>query len=176
MMRSAYNRHLVWCGASNQRLGAAGSGNGDPAGAAAVPLGGFGFFGFSTVFRAALCGGPAGWSSATTGLGSIVVEAGVVKLPGIWITCTGTVAGWNLLSVYVTEKPLSGAVTATEQGVLQPGPRDVRASAPGGTESSWTCTVGGVDLKASKENEEQPARLAPATAITMTRRMINPSL
>jgi hypothetical protein len=37
-------------------------------------------------------------------------------------------------------------------------------------------------LKASRENEgiegieEQPPRLAPATAITMTRRMINPSL
>jgi hypothetical protein len=61
-------------------------------------LGGFGFFGFS-IFPAALGGGPAGCSSATTGLGSIVVEAGVVKSPGIWITCTGTVAGWNLLSV-----------------------------------------------------------------------------
>jgi hypothetical protein len=36
--------------------------------------------------------------------------------------------------------------------------------------------VGGVGLKASKENEEQPAKLAPAMAITMTRRMIHPSL
>ncbi len=36
--------------------------------------------------------------------------------------------------------------------------------------------VGGADLKASMENEEQPARLAPAAAITMARRMINPSL
>jgi hypothetical protein len=71
---------------------------------------------------------------------------------------------------------LSGAGTATEHGVLQPGPSDVRASAPGGVDSSWTCTVGGVGLKASQENEEQPARLAPATAIAMTRRMINPSL
>src|ERR1700682_6712075 len=88
------------------------------------------------------------------------------------MTCTGTVTGWNLFSVYVTEKPLSGAGTATEQGVLQPGPSDVRASAPCGTDSSWTCTVGGVGLKASKENDEQPARLAPATAITMTRRMV----
>jgi hypothetical protein len=36
--------------------------------------------------------------------------------------------------------------------------------------------VGGVGLKVSQENEEQPARLAPATATTMTRRMLNPSL
>ncbi len=41
---------------------------------------------------------------------------------------------------------------------------------------------GGVGLKLSQENEEnegseeQPPRLAPATAIAMTRRMINPSL
>jgi hypothetical protein len=59
---------------------------------------------------------------------------------------------------------------------LQPGPIEVRASAPGGTESSWTTTVGGVGFKASKENEEQPARLHPATAITMTRRMTYPSI
>jgi hypothetical protein len=38
--------------------------------------------------------------------------------------------------------------------------------------------AGGVGLKASQENEgieEQPPRLAAATAIAMTRRMINPS-
>jgi hypothetical protein len=49
----------------------------------------------------------------------------------------------------------------------------VSAPAPDGTESSWTCTVAGVDLKASKENEEQPERLIPAAATAMTRRMIN---
>jgi hypothetical protein len=76
----------------------------------------------------------------------------------------------------VTEKPLSGAGTAREQGVLQPGPREVVASAPEGTDSSWICTVGGAGLSESKENEEQPARLAPATAIAMTRRMIHPPL
>jgi hypothetical protein len=86
--------------------------------------------------------------------------------------CTGTVTGWNLFIVKVIEKPPSGAGTEREQGVLQLGPTEVRASAPDGTDSSWTCTVGGSDLKASMENEEQPARPNPATAITMTRRMI----
>jgi hypothetical protein len=97
MMRSAHN-------ARNQRLGVggggacAGSGNGDPAAAGAAALGGFGFFGFN-IFRTALGGGPAGRSSATTGLGSTVVEAGVEKSPGMRMTCTGTVTGWNLFSV-----------------------------------------------------------------------------
>jgi hypothetical protein len=104
MMRSAHNPHLVWCGASNQRVGAGGgggggagggAGNGDPpGGAAATP---FGFFGLS-ILRSAF-GGPAGRSSATTGLGSTAVEAGVEKSPGMRVTCTGTVTGWNLLSV-----------------------------------------------------------------------------
>jgi hypothetical protein len=175
MMRSAYNPQPVWCSASNQRLGG-GAGNGDPAsGGAAAPFGGFGFFGLSG-FRTAFGGGPAGCNSATTGLGSTAIEAGVEKSPVMRMTCTGMVIGWNLGNVKVTEKPLSGAGTAIEQGVLQLGPSDVRASAPCGTDSSETCTVGGADLKASMENEEQPARPNPATAITMTRRMINPSL
>jgi hypothetical protein len=73
MMHSAYNPQTA-SGAvhaissnqrKNQRVGAAaggadGSGNGDPAGAEELPLGGFGFFGLSTVLRAALGGGPAG--------------------------------------------------------------------------------------------------------------------
>jgi hypothetical protein len=136
-------------------------------------LGGLGFLGFALT---GFGGGPAGGSSATTGLGSTVNEAGVEKSSATRITCTGTVTGWNLFIVKVTVKPPSGAGTATEQGVLQPGPTDVRASAPGGIDSSWTWTVGGAGLKASKENEEQPARPNPATAITMTRRMIHPSL
>ena len=97
-------------------------------------MGFFGFFG-----RITLCtfgGGPAGLSSANTGLGSTVVEAGVEKSPGLWITCTVTVAGWNLGRLKVTEKPASGAGTETEQGVLQPGPSEVTASAPGGADSS----------------------------------------
>ena len=68
MMQSAYNPQPACCGASDQRLGAAGaagcvgSGKGDAAGAGepAAPFGGFGFFGFRIFFRAALGGGPAG--------------------------------------------------------------------------------------------------------------------
>jgi hypothetical protein len=63
-----------------------------PAAGAGALLGGFGFFGFITLFRAALGGGPAGCSSATTGLGSTVVISP-------WITCTGTVTGWNLFKL-----------------------------------------------------------------------------
>ena len=65
-MQSAYNAQPAWCGALNQRLGVAGgggadgSGNGDPAGAAGAPFGGFGFFGRITGVRTAFGGGPAG--------------------------------------------------------------------------------------------------------------------
>lgn len=129
---------------------------------------GCGFFGLA---RTGLGGGPIGLSSAMTGLGSTVVEAAVVKSPGLLMTCTGTLAGWNLFMVKVTDKPVVSAGTAIEQGVLQVCPVEVRASAPDGTDSSATCTVGGADLKESSENEEQPARPIPATAITNTRRM-----
>jgi len=153
---------------------AAGVGNGDPAAGAAAAFGGFGFFG-RIGLRAARGGGPAGRSSATTGLGSTVMVSGLVKSPGVRITRTGMVTGWNLGIAKVTVKPASGAATAIEQGVLQPGPAEVVASAPDGTDSSCICTGGGADFHESRENEEHPARLAPATAIAMTRRMINHS-
>jgi hypothetical protein len=116
--------------------GADGSGNGEPAaGAAAV----FGFFRFGRIgFPRG--GGPAGRSSANTGLGSMTVVAGVVKSPGLRITWTGTVTGWNRGSANVTVKPASGAGIDTVQGVLQPGPSEVVASAPGGADSSCTGT------------------------------------
>jgi hypothetical protein len=151
---------------------AVGAGNGDPASAGSAAA--FGFFGFGRIGLRTFGGGPAGFSSANTGLGSIMVVAGLAKSPGFRITCTGTVTGWNFGSANVTAKPASGAGTLTEQGVLQPGPSEVVASAPGGVESSWTWTGGGVGLKESnenEENEEQPARLIPVTAIAMTRRM-----
>ena len=164
--------------------GAAGAGNagsaaGGAPGAPGAALGGLGFFGRITFLRGGFGGGPAGRSSANTGLGSTVTEAGVVKSPGNLVTCTGTVAGWNPFIEKVTVKPPSGAGTAAVHGVVQPCPTEVRASAPCGVESSCSCTTGGGggdDLKTSIEKEEQPARLTPAAAITMTRRMINPSL
>jgi hypothetical protein len=163
------------CSAGNHWLGGAfGSGKGEPAaGSDAAALGALGLFGR---FRAVLGGGPAGLSSATTGLGSSVVDAGLAKSPGLRMTCTGMVSGWNLGKVKVTEKPLSGAGTETEQGVLQLGPSEVTASAPGGTDSSCTCTGCGAGLRESNENEEQPAKPTPATAIAITRRMINHSI
>ena len=148
--------------------GCAGAGAG-----AEAAFGAFGFFG-----RIGLCpfgGGAAGWSSANTGLGSMTVVGGEVESPGLRITWTGTVTGWNLGLAKVTEKPASGAGTSIEQGVLQAGPSEVVASAPGGTDSSATFTIGGADLKESKESDEQPARLAPVTAIAMIRRMIDHS-
>jgi len=65
----------------------------------------------------------------------VVVAASPVP-PGFRITWTGTVTGWNLGIAKVTVKPASGAATATEQGVLQPGPTEVVASAPDGTDSN----------------------------------------
>ena len=75
---------------------AGGGGNGDAAGAAAAA--GFGFFGLAGR-RTCFGGGPAGLSSATTGLGSMVVDAGESNSPGTLMTCTGTVTGWNLFMV-----------------------------------------------------------------------------
>ena len=95
------------CGARSYRLpggggggaagAGAGAGNAESAGggAPAAPLGGFGFFGRITFFLAGFGGGPAGRSSANTGLGSMVTVAGVVKSPGILVAWTGTVTGWK---------------------------------------------------------------------------------
>jgi hypothetical protein len=160
-----------------------GSGNGEAAAGAAAAgaaagAAGFGFFGrcgLRTGF-----GGSAGWSSAKTGLGSVVTEAGVVKSPGFLMTFTGTLTGWCFGNAKATVKGASGAGTETVQGVLQPPPSEVVASAPGGLDSSRTWTLGGADLNMSQDIEdieEQPARLVaprtltPANANEMTRRM-----
>jgi hypothetical protein len=99
-------------------------------------LGGLGFLGRG-IFRAGFGGGPIGCSSATIGLGSILTDPFEVQSPGTRITCAGTVAGWNLSIAKLTVKSLpSGVGMLTVQGVLQPGPREVRASAPGGVDTS----------------------------------------
>ena len=143
------------------------------AGAGAGAAAAFGFFG--RIGLRTFGGGAAGLSSANTGLGSMMVVAGEAKSPGLRITWTGTVTGWNLGIAKVTEKPASGAGTLTEQGVLQAGPTEVVASAPDGTESSATWTSGGAGLKESRDIEEHPARLAPATTIATAWRMIEHS-
>ena len=110
----------------------AGAGKADPAaGAAAAALG---FFGFGRIGLRAFDDGAAGASSANTGLGSMMVVGDEAKSPGLRITWTGTVTGWNLGLAKVTEKPASGAGTSIKQGVLQTGPSEVVASAPGGSE------------------------------------------
>ena len=85
----------------------------------------------------------------------------MAKSPGFRITWTGTVTGWNLGIVKVTVKPARGRARRPSRGSCSP----VRArswrrplAAPN---SSWTWTGGGVGLKESRENEEQPARLSP---------------
>ena len=107
----------------------------------------------------------------------MATEAGVVKSPAFLITFTGTFAGWYFGSAKATVKGASGAGTETEQGVLQPGPSEVVASAPGGLDSRRTSTFGGADLNMSHDIEEQPTRpnrLAPANATALTRRMTHP--
>ena len=84
----------------------------------------------------------------------MMVVAGEAKSPGLRITWTGTVTGWNLGLAKVTEKPASGAGTSIEQGVLQAGPSEVVASAPGGTESGATFTSGGVGLSNTSKKSD----------------------
>lgn len=104
------------------------------------------------------------------GLGSTTVVAGVVKSPGTRVTVTGTVTDCNFGAVNVTVKAFS-AGTSREQGVLQPGPIEVTASTPGGTDSSLIVTGVGADLKPSMEKEAQPLSIAPEATTRNTRRM-----
>lgn len=71
-----------------------------------------------------------------------MVVGGEEKSPGLWITWSDTVTVSNRGIAKVTEKPASGAGTSTEQGVLQAGPSEIVASAPGGTDSSATLPAG----------------------------------
>ena len=67
----------------------------------------------------------------------MVVDGGVEKSPGIRVTLHRD--GHRLELVQREGDRETGCQerdTSTEQGVLQPGPSDVWASAPGGTDSS----------------------------------------
>jgi hypothetical protein len=118
------------------------------------------FFGRLTRCGLTGFGGSMGCSVATTGLGSILDVPGVMKPAGLPVTATGTVTGRKPSRVYVTAKLPSGSGALTEQGVLQPGPKEVRASAPGGVDSSWISNRG-----AFGGRDEQPVRQNPAPAI-----------
>jgi hypothetical protein len=108
------------------------------------------------------------------GLGSTTVVAGVVKSPGTRVTVTGTVTDCNFGALNVTVKAFS-AGTSREHGVLQPGPIEVTASTPGGTDSSLIVTGVGADLKPSMEKEAQPLSIAPEATTRNTRRMTWPA-
>ena len=58
----------------------------------------FGFFG--RIGLRTIGGGVGGCNSANTGLGSMMVAGGEAKSPGLGITWTGTVTGWNLGIAY----------------------------------------------------------------------------
>ena len=145
-------------------------GNGDAAGAATAAAAAR-FFATGRPLRRT---GVAGGNSATIGLGSTTVRAGLEKSPGMRVTVTGTVTGCDLGAENVTVKAFS-ASTSREQGVLQPGPTEVTASAPGGTESSWTVTGVGAGLNASMENDAQPLSAALAMTTRTTRRITQPT-
>ena len=90
--------------ANNQCVGGGGgggaaAGNAESAAgaAAAASVGGLGFLGRMICFLA-FGSGPAGCSSATTGLGSTLIEAAVEKSPGFRVIRAWTVAGRNLFS------------------------------------------------------------------------------
>jgi hypothetical protein len=92
-------------------------------------------------------------------LGSTLEVPGVIKPAGLPLITTGIVTGRKLSRVKVTEKLPSGSGVLTEHGVLQPSPKEVRASAPEGVDSSWISNFGGFGL------DVQPAIHRPATAI-----------
>ncbi len=127
-------------GGNRSRPQRVGAGKGEPAaGAGAAAAGAAPAFGaagrFAGARLAARLVGVNGCNSAITGFGSTVVEAGVVKSPGFTMTATGIVTGWNFGAEKVTVKFGVDGIE-TEQGVLQPGPTEVTASAPGGSDSS----------------------------------------
>lgn len=86
----------------------------------------------------ATAGGGAGWSATSTGSGEnrggALASGSVIPLRAR-PTSTGTLCGTNPGKVNVTVKSLP-AGSCREHGVRQVGPSDVRASAPGGSESN----------------------------------------
>src|SRR5258708_39680451 len=95
---------------TDQRVAGA-AGNGEPAAGAAAAFGGFGRIGLRT-----LGGGPAGFSSANTGLGSMMVGAGGGETAGVPGTRAGNVTGWHLGGAKEAAKAATGGRPHTEAG------------------------------------------------------------
>ena len=108
-------------------------------------------------------GGAAGWSSANTGLGSMMVVGGEAKSPGLRIDLDRNRDRLELGHREGDGEAGVGRGHAIEQGVLQAGPSEVVASAPGGADSSATCTgrrrrLEGVEGKRGAAGEGSPRR------------------
>lgn len=88
---------------------------------------------------------------------------------------TGTVCGWNPLSVNVAVN--SVAATDSAQGVLQVCPVEVLMSAPAGSDANSTVDAAGVGVmfgisKLGSDIFEQAPRAMQEAAVTKTRRMM----
>jgi hypothetical protein len=144
---------------------AAGAAAGADAGRAAAGAGLAAARGLVVAFFFAGGGGGAGSRAATTGLGlnwTLDTASGSPRgSPGI-NTLTGTVSGLKPARVKVTEtSPLAG--TESVQGVRQARPPAVRASAPGGSDSSrkpmgWDEDIAPVGNQSVGIHEAQPPR------------------
>ena len=181
-----------WCSASklrsgHQRLGAAGggggaawpgSGNGDPCGLLSRALGRFRLFRLRphlpgrswAAARPAAAARPPDWDRASWWRGGQIAgiaddlhrNRGRQEL----VQCVGD-----------REHRRRGPGPKPSRGSCSPVPARSWRRPRVAPSSSWTCRTGGADLNMSKEGiDEQPARVAPATAIAMTRRMIHPSI
>jgi hypothetical protein len=92
-----------------------------------------------------------------------------------WSGRNDTVCGWYPLSAIVTDIS-PPAWTVSSQGVRQLCPWTLRASAPGGSDSIRTMSVGGDDFKKSRlgMEAEHAATVKPHATTAMTRLMIGP--
>jgi len=136
---------------------------------------GRGFGGVVALRRGGGGGGATACNSTDTGFGTMR-GCGATPVLGSTISVaaemrTGTVCGWWPGSVKVVVNSLP--VTASEHGVRQVCPVEVRASAPGGLVSNCTVVVGGPKPGSEKLGmlgmPEHPARAKPHAAMATVR-------
>jgi hypothetical protein len=177
MERTAY------LGVGHAGIAAAGGGGAEPGVGAAgcTDVAGFnrattrGFFG--TGFFATGGGGGVGCSSTKIGFGVKCAEGALNSSARTSLdrsTWTGTVCGMYPLSATVIVPSFMGKPRV--QGVRQAAPTDVRASAPGGSDSIRTGSVAGAGFNADMSklgtHDEQADTNRPHAAMAMTRRII----